>query len=415
MKIPHTELVPLSKIKPNPYRDLTRNPIASEKVETIAVSIGKNTYWLGTYGRQMEDGSVELAFGHTRVEAAKLQGLEEIPITLKDLSDGEMIVWMASENVSGAQPVVQESIRATVKAFADGLIELDSLDPKVNASAIRYAPSFIPGVSCTAAVQHPYTTDSVARFLGYVKKSSNRAKNSVIAALGVLELEERNLLTSQSNSIKHLNEKELLQVISDVKDREVRGKERTERDRKQLEKISLENSRIQAEQKEKERKAKEEREALVKKLAEAKREEDKKKAKELQERLDAKEEADKAAQETFKEKKEILEKKVEQIKQEATKKKEEDKYRPIRMEVDRIVHVLERRDEEEELKALAHKAMNSNDREKVRQAALKKGTWLQEFVADMFLPPMSTRKSMDDYRRREETKRRAEEEKEKKK
>lgn len=101
-----TTMVPLSIIKDNPWRDRVRNPIDDDRVEAIGGSIKKTKkYWLGTYGRRVGK-FVELAFGHNRFEAAKAQGLKEIPITLEDFTDGDMLVWMAQENVRGELPVV---------------------------------------------------------------------------------------------------------------------------------------------------------------------------------------------------------------------------------------------------------------------------------------------------------------------
>jgi ParB-like chromosome segregation protein Spo0J len=105
-----TKMVPLNKIKDNPWRDRVRNPIDADRVEAIAVSIGKTKYWMGTYGRELPDGTVQLAFGHHRVEGAKAQGLKEIPIIIEDFTDGEMLVWMAQENVRGEVPVVLEAV-----------------------------------------------------------------------------------------------------------------------------------------------------------------------------------------------------------------------------------------------------------------------------------------------------------------
>src|SRR5271166_4194076 len=186
-----TRLVPLSKIKDNPWRDRVRNPIDAERVETIAVSIGKTKYWVGTYGRDTADGYVELAFGHHRYEAAKTQGLKEIPIIIEPFTDGEMLVWMASENVRGELPVVIEAVSAAVKALGEGKIEIEAPDPKTSKNSIRYAPSFISGnASVTTVVTHPYTSESLAKYLGYIKKSSGTAKNSVVAAMGILERAE---------------------------------------------------------------------------------------------------------------------------------------------------------------------------------------------------------------------------------
>jgi hypothetical protein len=80
---------------------------------------------------------------------------------------------------------------------------------------------------------------------------------------------------------------------------------------------------------------------------------------------------------------------VEAKKKAAEEQRRVDEYSPIADEVDRIIHKLERRDMSEEIKALARRPMNTNDRERVRQAALNAGTWYSQDVADQFLPPVS--------------------------
>lgn len=254
-----------------------------------------------------------------------------------------------------------------------------------------------------------YTATDIAKFLGRVCERSSgyyRPDPKVTTALDALYLMEVKAI--KPRDIQEMNWSQASRFVSDIKAKLIASKHTEEKTRKQLTKVNEESLRIQAEKKEWERKEKEKHDALVKKLAEAKKEEDRKAAKALQEKMDAQDKEREDKEESFKEKEEVIEKKVKQIKQEAIKKTEEDKYRPIRMEVDRVVRVLERRDEEEELKILSHKNLNPNDREKVRQAALKKGEWLREFIADLFLPPLSVKKHMVEYQRREETKRRAE-------
>jgi hypothetical protein len=412
--LPHTELVPVDKIRSNPYRDLKRNPIDSEKAEAIAVSISKNTFWLGIYGRRMEDGTVQLAFGHTRLESAKMEGLKEIPVTLADLSDGQMLVYLASENVRGEQAVVQEAVFAAVKALADKKIELGPLDEKVPKAFIRYAPSFIPG-SCAAEGRVPYTSDMLARFLGYVKRSTGRPKNSFTAALGVLELEERNLLTNLS-TIKDLNERQVLQMVSDIKQREVKTKDRAEAQRKAEAEVLAEKLKLEEEQKEAQKKAQQEYEASLKKETEARKEEDKKELERIRKARKEKETEAKAKEKADVAKKKVLDQKLAQIKQEAARAEKESEYAPIRRQVETLLFKLESEPSwSEESKTLSRKALTAEDRERVRQAALKRGVWYSETLSNLFLPPLSQTKAIAEYRGREEGKRRTEENKKEKK
>ena len=96
--------------------------------------------------------------------------------------------------------------------------------------------------------------------------------------------------------------------------------------------------------------------------------------------------------ETFKAKRAAIDIKVEEVKQKQVEAKQEDLYLPIRRESVRIIHLLERRDEEEEIKALSRRGINANDRELLRQAAIAKGTWYLDFVAAQFLPPLSAKR-----------------------
>src|SRR5665213_1095522 len=103
MSLPEIVMVPLNKLKDNPWRDKKRNPIDPDKVEQIAESIvSTGEFWIGVYGRRVAEGFVELAFGHHRADAATAidtgavvaaafaAGLKSIPVALKDFTDGEM-------------------------------------------------------------------------------------------------------------------------------------------------------------------------------------------------------------------------------------------------------------------------------------------------------------------------------------
>jgi hypothetical protein len=76
-------------------------------------------------------------------------------------------MWMARENVQGSMPIMMEAVSAAVRALAEGKIKVAPLDPKVNLSAVRYAPSFIPGKkpSSPTVGEHPYTLKTLAQAL----------------------------------------------------------------------------------------------------------------------------------------------------------------------------------------------------------------------------------------------------------
>ena len=423
-----TESVLLCDIKDNPYRDKKRNPIDKELVDQLVESIDSTEeFWEGVYGRHTEDGHVEIAFGHHRVDAARKVGLKAIPITVKQLSDGEMLMRMARENVKGELPVMLEAVSATVKALAEGKIargtaknQMLPVDPRTRKDSICYAPSFIPGkvTGPLDGPHHAYTAATVARFLGGMYlRSTGKAQDSVQAALAYLGLEERkvpglNLCSLQKvedDEVKYVSAKKIITLAADVNKREVKIAERKDKTKEEIAALDREARAIEAERKAREKAIEEKEEQLLKEMKEARKAEDEKKAQEIQDRIKAANEAAKKKDEDDVVKLLDLEVKINERKEKEVEQRKEDLYVPIRKEVDRIVHLLERRDEEEELKALSRKGINPGDRERVRQAAMKKGSWFTDVIQDMFLPPISVKKKLSEYRSREESKRRAEE------
>ena len=244
--LPEIVMVPLNKIKPNPWRDFSRNPIDPDKVEQLTESI-KTTgeFWVGVYGRKVAKGFVELAFGHNRleaakavdtgdaIEAAKAAGLKSIPVALRDFTDGEMLMRMARENLRGDLPVVLESVSAAVRALAEGKVEIPAPDPSTRKDALRYAPSYVPGrVPGNSELPRPYTASTLAGFLGgvYVNAGSREGRvqpsNSVIAALGILELEEMKVQGFSERVYRDMPILKVIPACSDIKQREVTAKAR---------------------------------------------------------------------------------------------------------------------------------------------------------------------------------------------
>jgi hypothetical protein len=122
----------------------------------------------------------------------------EIDLNLKHLSDEDMLRVMADENAeewtTNATNHNIETVRAVVQAFAAGKISLELPNERTNASHIRNAPYFTHAADAPPArAQHPYTAQTVAKFLGWVK-SDGEAQSRVRDALAALELIEAGLI-----------------------------------------------------------------------------------------------------------------------------------------------------------------------------------------------------------------------------
>ena len=180
--------------------------------------------------------------------------------------------------------MVLEAVSAAVRALAEGKIGVPEPDPKTNASVIRYAPSFVPGKEpCgTTVVPHPYTADTLAKYLGgiYTKKDNERgrtrASDSVTAALGILELEERRIPGFSWENFKGQPIRKIIPACQELKKRYTEVVARSQKTAKQLAEERLAWAKAKEEQ---ERIEKEERKAALKAQraeAEAKRDKENK-------------------------------------------------------------------------------------------------------------------------------------------
>jgi hypothetical protein len=388
---PTVKMVRIDRIKDNPYRDKKRNPINQEKVEQLAESIEATDFWNGVYGRELKDGTVELAFGHHRLEAARVAGRTEVPLTIENMSDGEMLMRMARENVTGTVPIMLEAISAAVQAFGEGKIDIPAPDAKTRKDLIRYAPSFIPGGSSTAAVDHPYTIDTLARFLGYVKRKSNTAKDSVVSAIGALELMEKKVINDQD--IARVNNKDLAPMVSDLRKRHEEITIRNVKNAEEQAKLREQQLKLEEQRKteiaDADRKYKEE----LKRKAQAEREENERKARKSVEEIKRIEEQRKAREENYKKSREKLDATIKATaERHAEERKAADGDLATRHQMKTVLTKLNLITSEsfgfrEELKSAArNEKAKSGERELIRRALLAAGEWYRD-QSKYFLPP----------------------------
>lgn len=120
----------LANIKPSPFRDLSTYPFNQNKLDALQRSIHDVGFWEGVIGRRKGSG-VEIAFGHHRVEAARLAGLSKVPVIIRDLDDKQMLQFMGRENLEDYNSdflVMLESWRVA-KASKFGDVSLQKAEP----------------------------------------------------------------------------------------------------------------------------------------------------------------------------------------------------------------------------------------------------------------------------------------------
>lgn len=123
-------LVDLRKLKPNPLRDFTVDPVDKERVAELSRHIKEDGFWGGIVCRKTKDGSIEIAAGHHRVEAAILAGETHANVFVsEDMDDAAMIRIYANENATqrgnhgtAQTGSVASAVRYLAKKMFEGLL-----------------------------------------------------------------------------------------------------------------------------------------------------------------------------------------------------------------------------------------------------------------------------------------------------
>lgn len=213
-------LYAVKDIKPNPFRHIKRYPIRSEKVTALRESIRTTGFWDNVVARS-KDGKAEIAYGHHRLVALTKEfgPNHKVELIIRKLDDESMIQIMARENMEEwgtSASVEQETIRAVVEAYADGLITLPSTKD-ARKSELRYAPSFTAGGDEPSGVRapgKPYTARTLAQFIGW-KQPNAEPQDKVYSALTALEFIEEGLL--KESDFEGLTTKQAEAVVAEAR------------------------------------------------------------------------------------------------------------------------------------------------------------------------------------------------------
>ncbi len=87
----------INEIEPN--RDQPRKLFDEKALEELAKSIEKNGIIQPLLVRPMSDGSYQLVAGERRWRAARIAGLHEVPVTIREMTDEEASVFALIENL----------------------------------------------------------------------------------------------------------------------------------------------------------------------------------------------------------------------------------------------------------------------------------------------------------------------------
>lgn len=109
--------VPLSAIRPNPMQP--RQSFREEAVAELAESIRQKGVLQPLLVRRIDADSYELIAGERRLRAAERAGLMRVPITVRDVSDDEMLELALIENIQREDLNALEEARAYKRMMSE--------------------------------------------------------------------------------------------------------------------------------------------------------------------------------------------------------------------------------------------------------------------------------------------------------
>ena len=82
-----------------PFADHPFHPYTDERLRDLTDSIREHGVLMPVLVRPMASGGYEIISGHNRVEAAKLAGLDKVPVTIREMDDDLATIAMVDSNL----------------------------------------------------------------------------------------------------------------------------------------------------------------------------------------------------------------------------------------------------------------------------------------------------------------------------
>ena len=124
-------LAPVEQVVPNPYQ--TRKNFDQTRLDELAISMRANGF-LGSLVAREREGRYQLAYGERRLRAAKIAGIAQIPVSVADFSDLQMMEVSVTENVNREDLTAIEEAEA-YKLLSDAGYSYRKISERVGKSA----------------------------------------------------------------------------------------------------------------------------------------------------------------------------------------------------------------------------------------------------------------------------------------
>ena len=96
-ELPQVDTLDIAQL--HPFADHPFHPYTDERLRDLTDSIREHGVLMPVLVRPMESGGYEIISGHNRVEAAKLAGLDKVPVTIREMDDDLATIAMVDSNL----------------------------------------------------------------------------------------------------------------------------------------------------------------------------------------------------------------------------------------------------------------------------------------------------------------------------
>lgn len=110
-ELPQVDTLDIAQL--HPFADHPFHPYTDERLRDLTDSIREHGVLMPVLVRPMASGGYEIISGHNRVEAAKLAGLDKVPVTVRELDDDTATILMVDSNLRQ-----RETLLPSEKAWA---------------------------------------------------------------------------------------------------------------------------------------------------------------------------------------------------------------------------------------------------------------------------------------------------------
>ena len=96
-ELPQVDTLDIAQLRP--FADHPFHPYTDERLRDLTDSIREHGVLMPVLVRPMASGGYEIISGHNRVEAAKLAGLDKVPVTIREMDDDLATIAMVDSNL----------------------------------------------------------------------------------------------------------------------------------------------------------------------------------------------------------------------------------------------------------------------------------------------------------------------------